>query len=96
MGGGVWPCHVGEARGKPENENGQTEGRKAFVLATEEDKTWMPQLREGSLPFFLASLGCQYTGVPPTLLRAILFTQPPNSDADPVITGVPGNVLSAP
>jgi hypothetical protein len=42
VGGGVWPCHVGEARGKPENENGQTEGRKAFVLATEEDKTWMP------------------------------------------------------
>lgn len=42
MGGGVWPCHVGEARGNPENENGQTEGRKALVLATEEDKTWMP------------------------------------------------------
>lgn len=42
MGGAVWPCHVGEERGNSENENEQTERRKALVLATEEEKTRIP------------------------------------------------------
>lgn len=45
VGGRVWPRHIGEARGNPENEKGQTEGRKVLVLSSDAEKTWIPGSR---------------------------------------------------